>query len=1400
MNIQGGGISFEISGTNEQLRKILEESKTAISKFSGDAVKGGKDIDASFTATAKAIEQAFKKVDAVIDENLQGIKQLEEQNQQLQALMGKAFMSGDDKGYRALQQQVAENNNIIRARQQIIEQGQQIISELTQEEQSLHKQEEQSQKNVERTQSLKAQLRECREQLALMEANGQRGTEEFRRLQMEAGRLTDAIGDANTQARIFSHDNANLQGVISGVSGVAGAFTAAQGAMSLFIGENENLQKAMLKVQSLMSITMGLQQVYNTLNKDSAFMLTTVAKAKDMLTAANTRLATALGISTAAAQALMATLTLGLTAAVTAIVVLISRMSSESKKAAEEQDAFNKKAAEAAVKPLHAYMELQTEWNKLTNSMKEREKWVQDNADKFESLGFKVTNAKEAEELLVKNTSKFVEACMLKAKALAAQQIASEKYKEILEEQMKLEGIEKYETKTGLHKNEATGKVEYGVYKTVTDEWIKQQGVITKLEQGVKKYLEMQVSLSREEQAILAGIGQTGKVAETSLTAAQKRLARLQQQYNDAATDAERHSLAKKIAEEQKKINQLQLKTKTSGGNSDKTPKDPYLEMLQKRKTLYAKYSKWVQSEDEVVRKAASKEFAELLKDGESYIDYLEKQRDSLSSKANKTTKDLAHLATINNEIAEATKQTVLNDFETQLNKELKLCDTIGQRLEVIEQRRKEIEGDNSETGRGKAEILKDAEENTTQQAKEETAQLLQEYAGYLNEKLTFEESYARKRELLMKAVEQATTKNQKAVAEAALEELERKKKEYELRGGRERYDELKERYKTYQEEVTAIQKRYAEEREEAAKAEDFAMIDEINRREREELSKLALQRLTESDSWKQLFMDIKKLSKDTIKKLLDDINSQKIELSAQFSPEDLQAIREQLTKAQNELESKDPFSSLIRSINEVKRALKTEDLINGNDPFVKNLLNKKAQYEKYEKAIKSGNKALARNAKEEFADLLDEGGTYIDNLKNRIAELEEKKITIGLDVDEKEALNKLSLLLDKEVGAISQLNGNNFRKIMNAGNSLASNFRDVADCISRIAEQTGNEDLKEAADLMNDMLTNFEAAEKGAETWGGWWGAIIGGLTDLIPKIVKWTSGDNDLEKKILQNQLAVNKLTNAYSELEHQVKKSLGTERYSLQKAQINNLREQQRELREMISSEKEKKKSDESAIAQYEEQIAAAGRSIEDIIDDIAQNITQTTAKDLASQIADAFVEAFGEGEDAAKAFGNVADSVLREAVKNALKMQILEKPLQKAIKQLQHDMGFDDEGNGTFDGLTEDERQRFRSAVEKLGAEFSEAMKVYSDIFEEADPSSLSGAIKGASQESIDLLAGQTNAVRVNQVTSLDILRQQLARLSSIDNGVTYIIPDKLQKILDRLTTANVDGLRGQGIID
>ena len=238
-------------------------------------------------------------------------------------------------------------------------------------------------------------------------------------------------------------------------------------------------------------------------------------------------------------------------------------------------------------------------------------------------------------------------------------------------------------------------------------------------------------------------------------------------------------------------------------------------------------------------------------------------------------------------------------------------------------------------------------------------------------------------------------------------------------------------------------------------------------------------------------------------------------------------------------------------------------------------------------------------------------------------------------------------------------------------------------------------------------------------------------------------------------------------------------------------------------MINDEISKKKTDWGRVEEFQERYEEAGRQIEDIIAETTKSITQTSARDLANELKDALIEAFESGEDAAKVFGDVADNVLKNAVSNALKLQFLEKPLQNAIKQLQKDMGFDAEGNGSFDGLTQAEQDRFKAAVAAAGQNFKAAMDMYKDLFaeleDESDPTSLSGAIKGASQESIDLLAGQTNAVRQNQVIAIEIFRQQLIHLSSMDNRLGNIA-GSLISILNRLGIDDGDDLRSQGITD
>lgn len=283
---------------------------------------------------------------------------------------------------------------------------------------------------------LSMQLRELQDNMARLRLEGKQDTEEYRKMARQAALLSDTLADLNTQTKILSHDDANLQGFMSGVSGLAGLFTTATGALSLFASENENLAKIQTRVQSVMAITMGLQQVFNTLNKDSAFRLVTVVKMKNLLTAANTRLAVALGISTGAAQALMATLTLGLSAVITGIIVLWDKYSDAQEKAAEKAKERVKIESDGRAQMIKTRFEIEStlaSLKKFTGTKDEEKAKVEELNRKYgESFGYYDTIA-QWYDILQKKGEKYIRMLFLQAKVQSLVNKATEADKKVNE-------------------------------------------------------------------------------------------------------------------------------------------------------------------------------------------------------------------------------------------------------------------------------------------------------------------------------------------------------------------------------------------------------------------------------------------------------------------------------------------------------------------------------------------------------------------------------------------------------------------------------------------------------------------------------------------------------------------------------------------------------------------------------------------------------------------------------------------------------------------------------------------------------------------------------------------------------------------------------------------------------
>lgn len=121
--------------------------------------------------------------------------------------------------------------------------------------------------------SLRGQLRQYRETLAVLEEAGLTNTQTFNDMAEAAGALNDQLDDTQARIRVLGSDSFAFDAAIQGAQGVTAAFSVAQGVSALLGDEDENLQKALLKVNAAMAILNGLQQLQNLLQAQSAVVI-----------------------------------------------------------------------------------------------------------------------------------------------------------------------------------------------------------------------------------------------------------------------------------------------------------------------------------------------------------------------------------------------------------------------------------------------------------------------------------------------------------------------------------------------------------------------------------------------------------------------------------------------------------------------------------------------------------------------------------------------------------------------------------------------------------------------------------------------------------------------------------------------------------------------------------------------------------------------------------------------------------------------------------------------------------------------------------------------------------------------------------------------------------------------
>jgi hypothetical protein len=113
--------------------------------------------------------------------------------------------------------------------------------------------------------SLKAQLREAQAEVVKMSDKFGETSTQAANAAKKAAELKDRIGDAKALTDAFSPDK-KFNAFAGALQGVVGGFTAVQGAMGLLGSESQDVEKVLLKVQSAMALTQGLNAVTESID------------------------------------------------------------------------------------------------------------------------------------------------------------------------------------------------------------------------------------------------------------------------------------------------------------------------------------------------------------------------------------------------------------------------------------------------------------------------------------------------------------------------------------------------------------------------------------------------------------------------------------------------------------------------------------------------------------------------------------------------------------------------------------------------------------------------------------------------------------------------------------------------------------------------------------------------------------------------------------------------------------------------------------------------------------------------------------------------------------------------------------------------------------------------------
>lgn len=326
-----------------------------------------------------------------------------------------------------------------------------------------------------------------------------------------------------------------------------------------------------------------------------------------------------------------------------------------------------------------------------------------------------------------------------------------------------------------------------------------------------------------------------------------------------------------------------------------------------------------------------------------------------------------------------------------------------------------------------------------------------------------------------------------------------------------------------------------------------------------------------------------------------------------------------------------------------------------------------------------------------------------------------------------------------------------------NAGEA-ARMIQGVTDAWAGMFDAFGNDELADKLGLVGEITEELGNLVEGLTSGNPiqMASSALSFIPNIIGSIAK--AHDKKLDRAIQRSQLEVQKLSNAYKNIQSMIDRQLRSVTQSQSKEMINNLRAQKRELENQIADEQDKKKSDASKIEDYKQQIIELDEQLKYFYEDLANKQFGIDLKSWADQITYTLVEAFANGEDAAEAFDNTVSDIMRDVVKEMISLGVIQPAMEKLREYLFGDKGIFTDNSALGTDLSINESKGLAGMLAGLKDKIAQSQDIW-DIINKSlkeqginlenqkeNEGGLSKGIQGVTEDQYDLLGSYLNSTR------------------------------------------------------